>query len=90
MRNEICERCPNEDTEKCETCRKPINLKGTTQRLIYTVDIDEEFSDLTGFFELPEAITEDELGCKVIRSKFETPEEIISKGGWETADGEDE
>ncbi len=53
------------------------------QRLIYTVDIDEEFSDLTGFFELLEAITEDELSCKVIRSKLESPEEIILKGEWE-------
>ncbi len=53
------------------------------QRLVYTVDIDEEFSDLTGLFELLEAIVEDELDCKVIRSKLETPEEEISKGDWE-------
>jgi hypothetical protein len=53
------------------------------QRLVYTVDIDEEFSDLTGFFELLEAIVEDELDCNVIRSSLETEEETISKGNWE-------
>ncbi len=53
------------------------------QRLVYTVDIDEEFSDLTGLFELLEAIVEDELDCNVIRSSLETEEEIISKGDWE-------
>jgi hypothetical protein len=54
------------------------------QRLIYTVDIDEEF-DVIGesFFELLEAIVEDELGCKAVRSKLETPDEVMSKGEWE-------
>jgi hypothetical protein len=53
------------------------------QRLVYTVDIDEEFTDLTGFFEVLEAIVEDELDCNVIRSRLETEEEVISKGDWE-------
>ncbi len=56
------------------------------QRLIYTVDIDEEFTDLTGFFELLEAVVEEELGCNVIRSMLETEEEIISRGEWEDED----
>lgn len=59
------------------------------QRLIYTVDIDKEF-DVIGesFFELLEAIVEDELGCKVVKSKLEYPGEEMSRGEWE--DDEDE
>ena len=56
------------------------------QRLVYTVDIDEEFSGLDSFLELLEAIVEDELDCNVIRSRLETPDEIISKGEWENED----
>jgi hypothetical protein len=54
------------------------------QRLIYTVDIDEEF-DVIGesFFELLEAIVEEELGCNVVRSKLELPDEVMSRGEWE-------
>ncbi len=118
MKNEICNRCPHEDTEKCETCEKRVcRVCGCTwnnacpggcycvefdlcsecvgkkasgkgeeriiQRLVYTVDIDEEFSDLIGLFELLESIVEDELDCNVIRSSLETEEEIISKGDWD-------
>lgn len=69
------------EKDLCSSC---VEKEGElVQRLIYTFDINEEFSDLTGFFELLEAITEDELGCTVIRSKLETSDEIISKGEWE-------
>lgn len=53
-------------------------------RFIYTFDTDEEF-DVIGesFFELLEATVEDGLECKVVRSKLEIPEEVISKGEWE-------
>ena len=54
------------------------------QRLVYTFDIDEEFDEIgDNFFELLEAVVEDELGCNVIRSKLETPCEEMSKGEWE-------
>ena len=57
------------------------------QRLVYTVDIDEDF-DVIGesFFELLEAIVEEEMGCNVVRSKLETPDEVMSKGDWEDED----
>ncbi len=53
------------------------------QRLVYTVDIDEEFVGMDSLLELLEAIVEDELDCRVIRSKLETSEEIAYKGEWE-------
>ncbi len=53
------------------------------QRLIYTVDINEEFIGMDSLLELLEAIVEDELDCKVIRSKLETSDEIAYKGEWE-------
>ncbi len=52
-------------------------------RLIYTVDIDQDFEYLDNYLELLEAVTEEEFGCNVVRSKLETPDEIISKGEWE-------
>ncbi|MDF2611452.1 MAG: hypothetical protein K0R92_2926 [Lachnospiraceae bacterium] len=52
-------------------------------KLVYTVEIDKDFEYLDSFLELLEAVTEDEFGCKVIRSKLETPDEIITKGDWE-------
>jgi hypothetical protein len=57
------------------------------QRLIYTVDIDDEFVELDNFHEKLDFHTENELGCSVVRSKLETPEEIILHGEWE--DGEE-
>lgn len=53
------------------------------QRLIYTVDIDEEFVGIDSLLELLEAMIEIELGCNVIRSKLESPDEIAYKGEWE-------
>ena len=54
------------------------------QRLVYTVDIDEDF-DMIGdsFFELLDATVQEELGCNVVRSKLETPDEVMSRGDWE-------
>ena len=76
MEFDLCSECVGKEAEEKREER-------AVQRLVYTVDIDEEFSDLTGLFELLEAIVEDELGCKVIRSSLETEEDIISKGDWE-------
>lgn len=52
-------------------------------KMVYTVEIEEDFQSLDSFLELLEAVTEEEFDCRVIRSKLETPEEIISKGDWE-------
>jgi hypothetical protein len=52
-------------------------------KMTYSFEVDEDFEVLDSFFELLEAVIEDELDCKVIRSKLETPDEVISKGEWE-------
>jgi len=58
------------------------------QRLVYTVEIDEEYICLDSLLTLLDDTAKNELGCDVIRSKLETPEEIITNGEWE--DEEDE
>jgi hypothetical protein len=52
-------------------------------QMTYTFEIDKDLEVLDSFFELLEAIVEEELECKVIKSKLETPDEEISKGDWE-------
>lgn len=53
------------------------------QRLIYTVDIDEEFVGMDSLLELLEAIIENELDCNVVRGKLESPDEVAYTGEWE-------
>jgi len=57
------------------------------QRLTYTVEIDEEFEKFDYIHELLNAVIQEELGCNIIRSKFETPDEIILDGDWEDENG---
>lgn len=56
------------------------------QRLTYTVEIDEEFEEFDYIHELLNDIIREELGCNIIRSKFETPDEIILDGEWQDLD----
>ena len=53
------------------------------QRLIYTVEIDEEIYGNTYLLEVVNEAIEQETGCKVLRSRLETDEEIIELGDWE-------
>ena len=53
------------------------------QRITYTVDIDEEIYGDPFLLETLNVIIEQEVGCKVIRSRIETDEEIIEIGEWE-------
>jgi hypothetical protein len=53
------------------------------QRLIYTIDIDEEFVGMDGILGLLDAEVESRLDCIVIRSKLESPDEIAYEGDWE-------
>lgn len=73
------------EKDLCSSCVEKGD--GVMQRLVYTVDIDKEF-DVIGesFYELLEAIVEEELDCNVVRSKLETSGEIMSKGEWEDED----
>lgn len=57
------------------------------QRLTYTVEIDDEFYGFDFLHELLNAIIREELECNIIRSKFETPDEIILDGEWEDENG---
>lgn len=53
------------------------------QKITYTVDIDEEiYGDLSLLEAINETI-EQEVGCKVIRSRLETDKEIFEIGEWE-------
>ena len=53
-------------------------------RIVFTVVIDEEIDAIgESFFELLEAIVEEDIGCKVIKSKLETPLEVMTRGDWE-------
>jgi hypothetical protein len=58
------------------------------QRLVYTVDIDEEVYGADYLLEAIDATIESEIGCKVLKSRLESNVEIIEKGEWE--DEEDE
>jgi hypothetical protein len=53
------------------------------QKLVYTVEVDEEFTGLDSFREILDFTTENELGCGVIRSKLESPDEVCENGEWE-------
>ena len=118
MKNKICNRCPHEDTEKCETCEKRVcRVCGCTwnnacpggcywvefdlcsecvgkeasgkgeerimQRLVYIVDIDEEMYGLDFLLDLLDAATQSGTGCKIIRSRLGSPDEICDTGDWE-------
>lgn len=60
------------------------------QRLIYTVDIDEEVYSIDGLLIALDEVVEYETDCNVIRSRIESPAEICETGEWEDADGEDQ
>ncbi len=53
------------------------------QRIVYTVEVDEEFYGLEFFQDLLDDTTREELGCSVIRSKLETSDEVCENGEWE-------
>lgn len=59
------------------------------QRLIYTVDIDEEIYGLDSYLldALDYEVTS-RVGCNVIKSRLELPEEIIENGEWEDDENE--
>ena len=53
------------------------------QRLIYTVDIDEEYTSLEGLFNTLNDTIEAALDCSIVRSRLEADEEVYETGEWE-------
>lgn len=53
------------------------------QRLVYTVDVNDEFSELDSLRETLDFVVENELGCGVIKSRLESPDEVCENGEWE-------
>lgn len=58
------------------------------QRLVYTVDIDEEVYELDGLLDALDTTIQLSTDCGVIRSRIESPAKICENGEWE--DEEDE
>ena len=58
------------------------------QRLVYTVDIDEEVFNIDGVLEALDETVREATDCNVIRSRLESPDEVCENGEWE--DEEDE
>jgi hypothetical protein len=57
------------------------------QRLVYTVDIDEEIYGADCLLEAIDATIKSEIGCKVLRSRLESPDEVCENGEWEDEEG---
>ncbi|GEM_PF-2212505 len=53
------------------------------QRLIYTVDIDEEVYELSGLLDTFDTAVQVLTDCNVERSRIESPDEVCENGEWE-------
>jgi hypothetical protein len=58
------------------------------QRLIYTVDIDEEVYELDGLLDILDTTVQQSTDCGVIRSRVESPDEVCENGEWEEEEDE--
>lgn len=58
------------------------------QKWVYTFETDEEFEISEIFSKLLQGVVEEALGCKVIRSRLETSDEIYENGEWEDEDAD--
>lgn len=69
---DYCERCPDEDTSVCDTCREP---EPEPMELTYTFVITEDICNIDGLHNDLDRIVSD-LGLEVVRSTLESPDEI--------------
>lgn len=53
------------------------------QRLVYTVDIDNEICELDYLHNVLNEIVSEEIGCCISRSRLESEDEINEIGEWE-------
>lgn len=53
------------------------------ERLIYTVDIDEETYGADFLLEAIDETIKAEIGCEVLKSRLESDVDIIENGEWE-------
>lgn len=60
------------------------------QRLVYTVDIDNEICELDYLHRVLNEVIGEEVGCCIKRSRLESSDEINEIGEWEDEDGQDQ
>ena len=61
-----------------------VGKRGTRmQRLIYTVDIDEEVYGADFLLEAIDETIKAEIGCEILKSRLESEVEVIENGEWE-------
>ena len=58
------------------------------QRLIYTVDIDEEIYGADFLLEAIDETIKAEIGCEILKSRLESEVEVIENGEWEDDENE--
>jgi len=58
------------------------------QRLVYTVDIDNEIYELDYLHGVLNEVIGEEIGCCIERSRLESPDEINEIGEWEEDENE--
>jgi hypothetical protein len=58
------------------------------QRIIYTVDIDEEVYELDGLLDALDITVQLSTDCFVERSRIESPAEVCENGEWEEEEDE--
>jgi hypothetical protein len=56
------------------------------QRLVYTVDIDEEVYEINGLLEAIDTTVSLLTDCNVVRSRIESSDEVCENGEWEDED----
>ncbi len=75
-----CNRCPDEDTAVCDTCREPEPME-----LTYTFVIRDGICSIEGLHSDLDRIVES-LGFGLVKSTLESPEEICEHDFEEGAD----
>lgn len=68
-----CDRCPDEDTSKCYTCREPDQ---EPMGLTYTFVINEEIYNIEGLHNSLDSAV-DSLGLGRLKSTLESPDEVV-------------
>ena len=84
-KSERCERCPDEHTDACDTCREP-EPEQSTMKLTYTFHLAEGISEINGLHSDLDDIVQRCCGIDVIKSTLESPDEICEHDYREGAD----
>lgn len=71
MEHKNCDRCPDEHTDKCDTCGQEPEIMALT----YTFTLQEGICNIEGLHNDLDLIVES-LGFGLVRSSLESPDEI--------------